>query len=145
LGFRFKDHSLLLEAITHRSVKAERGNSFRTNVRLEVLGDSILGYVVTDMIYRKYPYANKGEITDLRKRYVSNQALNALPLAKGVNGDFLYELIIKGGSIEKNDNKAATMVADAIESIIAAIYLDRGMKEAKKFILSNIVAEIDRY
>lgn len=143
VNYRFADRLLLLEAITHSSVKAERGPYVRTNIRLEVLGDSILGYVITDMIFRKHPTAKKGKITELRKAYVSNQALNNITLAKGARGHSLYDLIIKGDSINNNSNKAATMVADTVESIIAAIYLDSGLEEATEFIMNKIVADID--
>lgn len=141
MDYWFNDRSLLLEAMTHRSVKAEKGPMVRTNLRLELLGDSILGCVITEYLYQKYPNANKKALTEMRKGLVSNEALNDLAFAKGDNERFLYDLIVKGGSIEHNSSKAANMVADAVESIIAAIYLDGGLNEARTFIWQKVVGD----
>jgi len=143
IDYKFKDRSLLKEAITHCSVKAENGVHVKTNVRLELLGDSILGFLVSDYLYRKYPEANKSNLTDKRKLLVSNDALNRLGFARGESGSFLYDLMIKGGSIEHNNNRAVNMVADTVESIIAAIYLDRGLESARAFVMEMIVGDID--
>ncbi|MCG7844849.1 MAG: hypothetical protein MIO90_05405 [Methanomassiliicoccales archaeon] len=135
ISYHFKDLSLLQEALTHRSIKVERGTSVRTNTRLEVLGDSILGLIVTEHLYQKFPSADKGELSARRAAMVSNDRLNEIGSMMGLIG-----YIEIGSSIQnQNEGKAKYIVADAVESLIAAIYLDGGEKAARSFVKREMI------
>ncbi len=135
ISYHFHDISLLQEALTHRSIKMERGISVRTNARLEVLGDAILGFVVMEHLYQKFPGADKGELTVKRAEMVSNDRLNEI----GSRLE-LVKFIEIGSSIQnQNEGKAKYIVADALESLIAAIHLDDGHKAARSFVMREIV------
>jgi ribonuclease-3 len=137
IGYRFHDLSLLQEALTHRSIKVERGISVRTNTRLEVLGDSVLGLIVTNHLFEKLPQAEKGELSATRAAMVSNERLNEIGSRLG-----LMEFIEIGGSIQnQNEGKAKYLVADALESLIAAIHLDGGYKAACSFVKREMMDE----
>ena len=137
LGWTFHDPSLLELALTHRSYCAERGIDM-SNERLEFLGDSILGFVVTSFVYEQYPRLPEGELAKLRAVVVSSETLAriakelelgaALRLGKGENAS---------GGREK-----ASILADAMEAVIAAVYLDGGMDAARRVVLGTLEAEI---
>jgi len=135
ISYHFNDLSLLQESLTHRSMKIERGASVRTNCRLEVLGDSILGFVVMDDLFQRFPEADKKELSTRRAEMVSNDRLNEIGSEIGLRG-----FVEIGSSIQKNTEGAAKyIVADAMESLIAAIHLDGGHEAARSFIKREII------
>jgi ribonuclease-3 len=135
ISYHFHDVSLLQEALTHRSIKVERGIEVRTNDRLEFFGDSLLGFMVTEHLLQQFPGANRAELTARRADIVSNDRLNAL----GFKLD-LTRFIEIGNSIQKNqEGRAKYIVADAMESLIAAIYHDGGQKAAWAFVEREII------
>jgi len=135
VSYHFNDLSLLQEALTHRSIKVEKGPSIRTNCRLEVLGDSVLGFMVMEHLFQRFPEADKKELSTKRAEMVSNDRLNELGSELG-----LMRFVEIGNSIQKNTEGAAKyIVADAMESLIAAIYLDGGYKAAWSFVKRKII------
>lgn len=135
ISYRFHDLSLLQEALTHRSIKVERGGTVRTNCRLEVLGDSILGLIVMEHLFEKYPEADKGDLSARRAAIVSNDMLNEI----GSELELMKYIEIGCSIKNQNEGKAKYIVADAMESLIAAIHLDGGMKAARAFVEREII------
>ena len=139
IEYSFNNKSLLKQALTHSSYANEhRGSNIKHNERLEFLGDAVLSIVVADYIYANCPELPEGELTKLRSALVCEKAL--YKFGKMINlGNYLY--LSKG---EKNGGGAdrPSIVSDAFEAIIAAIYLDGGIEPAKKHILKFVVPEI---
>ncbi len=136
LGHVFADKSLLVQAITHRSYLNEHADfPYTHNERLEFLGDAVLEVVVTEHLYKNY--ANpEGELTNWRAALV-----NAKTLA-GIANQLQFEeflLLSKGESRDKNSKARMYILANAIEAIIGAIYLDGGMPSVEKFINAHIL------
>jgi ribonuclease-3 len=129
LGVRFRDGSLRELALTHRSYAFEHdlpGN----NERLEFLGDAVLGVVVTDLAFREFPDMPEGELAKLRAAIVNMGALADVARDLGV-GRFV--LLGKGEEMSGGRNKSS-ILADALEAVLGAIYLDRGLPVARKLI-----------
>ena len=136
----FKDKTLLKQAFMHRSYLNENKNSgLAHNERLEFLGDAVLELVATDFLFKRYPEKNEGELTSYRAALVNTQSLSKASTELGVND---YLLLSKG---EAKDTGRARLIilADAMEAIIGAIYLDRGYLSAKTFIEKNIFEFMD--
>jgi ribonuclease III len=125
LGVTFADASLREAALTHRSFAFERGLSV-TNERLEFLGDSVLGLVVTDMAYRTLPEMSEGELAKLRAAIVNMQALAEVARSLDIG-----RLVLLGKGEEQSGGRdKASILADALEAIFGAVYLDRGLATA---------------
>lgn len=140
-GIKFKDKSLLKQAFTHRSYLNEnRDLKIGHNERLEFLGDAVLELIVTEYLYAKYPNSNEGDLTAYRSSLVNAVTLSEAARKISVN-DFL--LLSKGEA--KDIGKARQYIlANTMESIIGAIYLDQGYEMAKSFIGANIFPLIDK-
>ena len=142
IGYRFQNITLLQNALTHSSYANERWhNSLLSNERLEFLGDSILGLVVAEHLYRKFPNRPEGDLTRIRADMVCEASLAAV--ADKLN---LGEHLLLGHGEERFGGRSrASILADAVESIIAASFLDGGMEAARafiaRFILSNVPTE----
>lgn len=136
----FNDLGLLKQACTHRSFLNEnKGAGLEHNERLEFLGDAVLELVVTSYLFRKYPKKNEGQLTSYRSALVNTQSLSRVAVVLGVNE---YMLLSKGES--KDIGRArAIILADALEAIIGAIYLDQGYNSAANFISENLLEVID--
>lgn len=131
IGYRFKNITLLQNALSHSSYANERyHNSLMSNERLEFLGDSILGMVVAEYLYRNFPDRPEGELTRMRADMVCETALAAvadkLELGK--------HLLLGHGEEQGGGRARASILADGVESVIAAAYLDGGMDAARQFI-----------
>ena len=137
LGIKFKNINLLKQALTHTSYAYER--NIESNEKLEFLGDSILEFISSMYIYNNYPNLKEGEMTKVRATVVCEESL--FKIAKKHNfSDFLF----LGRSERANGGKnRPAILADSVESVIAAIYLDRGLEETSKFIISNLKDEIE--
>ena len=141
IGYRFQNITLLQNALTHSSYANEYWhNSLKSNERLEFLGDSILGMVVAEYLYRNFPERPEGELTRMRADMVCEQAL-----ARVANRFDLGKHLLLGHGEEQTGGRArASILADAVESVIAASYLDGGMAAAKgiidKFVLCDVPA-----
>ncbi len=129
LGVRFEDPSIRAAALTHRSYAFEQELGVN-NERLEFLGDAVLGLVVTDMAYNDFPEMPEGELAKLRAAIVNMSALADVARDLGL-GDFI--LLGKGEEMSGGRDKAS-ILADALEAILGALYLDQGLGVARAFI-----------
>ena len=138
LGYVFHDQALLKNALTHSSYANENHSlGIRDNERLEFLGDSILGFVVAEYLYRTFPGKPEGDLSRLRADLVCET--NLAKQAKIVN---LGEHLLLGhGEAQSGGRQLASIVSDAMESVIAAAYLDGGFEAAKGIIYRLILAE----
>ena len=131
IGYRFHNISLLQNALAHSSYANERWhNSLMSNERLEFLGDSILGMLVADHLYRNFPNRPEGELTRMRADMVCERAL---AVVAGQIGLGCHMLLGNGEELGGGRNRDS-ILADAVESVIAACYLDGGMEAAKQFV-----------
>lgn len=129
LGVRFKDPRLREAALTHRSYAFERDRD-ETNERMEFLGDAVLGLVVTDLAYRRFPDLPEGELAKLRAATV-----NMITLADVARDLGLGEAIFLGKGEELSGGRDKTSIlADAMEAVLGAVYLDRGLEAARQLI-----------
>nr|WP_314504650.1 ribonuclease III [uncultured Peptostreptococcus sp.] len=133
IGYEFKDKSYIQTALTHSSFANEH-KEFNYNERLEFLGDSVLGLVVSDYLFRARNDLPEGKLTRLRANVVCEESLSAV--ARKINlGDHLF---LGKGEKASGGSDRDSILADATEAVIAAIYLDGGFDQAKDFILSNL-------
>ncbi|HCA71510.1 MAG TPA: ribonuclease III [Ruminococcaceae bacterium] len=130
-GYTFQDKKLLLNALTHSSYANETHAPCGSNERLEFLGDSVLGFVVADYLYRKFPEWPEGHLTKTRAALVCEQACCDFSKQMDV-GNFLR---LSHGEQNGGGRNRTSILADAFESITAAIYLDGGFPQARDFIL----------
>jgi ribonuclease III len=129
LRVRFRDPDLFRTSLTHRSFAFERGTE-ETNERLEFLGDAVLGIVVTDLAYRRFPDMAEGELAKLRAA-----AVNMITLADVARDLGLGEEILLGkGEVLSGGRDKTSILADAMEAVLGAIYLDRGLQAATRVI-----------
>jgi ribonuclease III len=128
LGVSFRDLSLLQRAITHRSAAAE--DHELSNERLEFLGDSILGLVICDILYKEYPDHNEGELAKFKAYIVSENSLADAAFLLGLE-EFI---VMSNGEATSGGRRRRSILSDALEAIIGAIYLDKGITSARKFI-----------
>ena len=133
LGYTFKNKELLSLALTHSSFANEKGNH-RNNERLEFLGDSVLGFITAEYLYKSLPGTPEGELTKLRAAAVCERSLAAF--AEKI--DLGKYIKLGKGELMSGGSERPSIVSDAFESVIAAIYLDGGMAAARKFVLRFI-------
>lgn len=139
IGYHFKNITLLQNALSHSSYANERWHdSLKSNERLEFLGDSVLGMLVADYLYRNFPDRPEGELTRMRADMVCEKTLatvaNALELGK--------HLMLGKGEELNGGRTRESILADAVESVIAACYLDGGMEAAVNFIKKFILVKV---
>ena len=131
IGYRFRDRGLLEHALTHRSrVHEDASGGVIDNESLEFLGDSVLGFVIADMLFRSFPQHNEGEKSKLKASIVSATSLGRLGERLNL-GDYL---ILGRGEEKTGGRRKQTLIADCYEALIAAIYLDGGIEPARDFI-----------
>ena len=139
IGYRFQNITLLQNALTHSSYANERWhNSLLSNERLEFLGDSILGMVVAEHLYKQFPDRPEGELTKMRADMVCETSLAAIAEKIGLG----QHLLLGHGEDRLGGRSRASILADAVESVIAASFLDGGMAAAegliRRFVLTNV-------
>ena len=138
LGVQFRDKHLLFQALSHRSYSFEKELP-ETNEKLGFLGDSVLSLIVTEYIYHKFPSLNEGDLAKLRANVVNANFL--AEIAQYLN---VGECLLMGKGAEQTGGRTrVSILGDALEAIIGAIYLDRGTDTAKEFILRNFKELID--
>ncbi len=136
----FNDINLLKQACTHRSFLNEnKGANLEHNERLEFLGDAVLELVITSYLYRKYVGKNEGELTSYRSALVNTHSLSRVATSLGVN-EFL---LLSKGEARDTGRARSIILADSVEAIIGAIYLDQGYNAAANFISQNLLEVID--
>jgi ribonuclease-3 len=129
IGYEFKDKELLERALTHSSYT--NGKSKKSNERLEFLGDSVLSLVVSEYLYTNFMEMSEGQLTKIRAGIVCENSL--YPFAKEIDlGSAIY---LGKGEENTGGRDRRSILADAFEALIAAIYLDGGLEEARRFIL----------
>jgi ribonuclease-3 len=139
LGHSFRDPSLLDRALTHASVTDQR---LESNERMEFLGDSVLGLVVAERVYSRYPDLLEGEMTKIKSTAVSRTTCARLARQLGLD-----ELLVLGKGMQKGEGVAempSSLAAAVLEAVIAAIYLDAGYEGARAFITPLVDPLIDR-
>lgn len=131
LGYTFHDPELLRLALTHPSVAHELGPTVQTNQRLEFLGDSVLGLILTNELYEKFPQFNEGPLTKARAQLVNRRTLAQQARQIGLD----EYLILSRGEKANQGRGRASASADALEAVIGAIFLDGGYEAASRFVL----------
>ena len=137
IGYTFKNKELLANALRHTSYAYE--NNTTSNEKLEFLGDSILEYISSEYLFTHYKNLKEGEMTKVRATVVCEKSLYKIAQKHK------FDEYIKVGKSEKHThgNKKPEIMADSVEAIIAAIYLDGGIEPAKEFIIENLKDEIE--
>ena len=139
IGYRFRDRGLLEHALTHRSrVHEDASGGVFDNESMEFLGDSVLGFVVADLLFHEFPQHNEGQKSKLKASIVSATALARLG-EKIQLGDYL---ILGRGEEKTGGRRKAALIADCYEALIAAIYLDGGIEPARAFVERQFAALI---
>ena len=139
IGYRFKNISLLQNALAHSSYANERWHSsLMSNERLEFLGDSILGMLVADHLYRNFPDRPEGELTRMRADMVCEHTLATV--ANKI--DLGTHLLLGHGEERLGGRSRESILADAVESVIAACFLDGGLEAAAQFVQKYILVEV---
>ena len=140
IGHRFKSRELLLTALTHSSYANERhGEGLPCYERLEFLGDSILGLVTAEFLYRHEPPLPEGSMTRLRAELVCEEALHKAALELGI----APYMRLGRGEENTGGRQRASVLADMVEAIIAALYLDSGLDEARRFVLEHVLRGVE--
>ena len=135
LNYTFRDPTYLREALTHASGANHR---LVSNERLEFLGDAILGAIVCELLFRKFPDFLEGDLTRIKSVVVSRRTCAKISEKLGFD-----EFLVLGKGMGTQDGTPSSVLADVFESLIGAIYLDGGMDAATRFIVRHIEAEID--
>ena len=139
IGYRFQNITLLQNALTHSSYANERWhNSLLSNERLEFLGDSILGMVVAEYLYRNFPDRPEGELTRMRADMVCETSLAQIALRV----DLGKHLLLGHGEERFGGRTRPSILADAVESVIAATFLDGGMAAVESFISRFVLCDV---
>ena len=125
LGHEFSDRALLQQALTHRSAGSHN------NERLEFLGDAILGAVIAEDLYSRYPQASEGELSRLRSRLVRHESLTDIARALDIG----QHLSLGGGERRSGGHQRDSILSDAVEAVLGAVYLDKGFDACKTCIL----------
>ncbi len=136
----FLNQNLLKQALTHRSWVNENSKNEGTNERLEFLGDAILEFVVSKEIYKKFPNEEEGYLTALRANLVNTKNLAEVATKLKIG----EVILLSKGEIDGGGRTNPSLLADTIEAIIGATYLDRGLDAAEKFIQDNILIDADK-
>lgn len=140
IGYKFRNKELIQQALTHSSYANERKLPGGSNERLEFLGDSVLSIVVSDFLYKNLNVA-EGELTKMRASLVCEKSLHIF--AKQIDlGDYLH---LGKGEENTGGRERPSILADAFEAVIAAIYLDGGMEAAAKHILNFMPEDIHHF
>ena len=139
IGYRFKNITLLQNALAHSSYANERWHdSLKSNERLEFLGDSILGMVVAEYLYRNFPDRPEGDLTRMRADMVCERSLAMI--AERI--DLGKHLLLGNGEESSGGRPRDSILADAVESVIAACFLAGGMDPARKFIEGFVLTDV---
>ncbi len=140
VSYRFRDETLLREAFTHRSALYNETGRVISNERLEFLGDAVLGMVVTDELYHRFPSWSEGQLSKAKSYLVSREVL-AHQAKKIALGDYLF----LGSGEEKSGGRGRrSILSDAYEALLGAMYLDGGVDKVRRFMCQHLLKEVDR-
>ena len=141
INYNFKNKDLLKHALTHKTYAFEANIPLEFNERLEFLGDSILGFVVAEQLYRGNKYFSEGELTRRRSTLVNNSFLAKRARELEV-GRFL---LFGKGEKRRNGDRNPTNLANALEALIGAVYLDSNLDNVRKFIFNNVFRKDSKF
>lgn len=140
ISYKFNNLDYLKKALSHSSYVNEKNKKDKSNERLEFLGDSVLSLIVSETLYKEFPELPEGELTKVRAIVVCEQSL--ADCARNITlGDFL---LLGKGEILSGGRNRSSILADAFEAIISAIFLDGGFEQARDFVLTNIYGKIKK-
>lgn len=135
IGYSFKSKEILEQALTHSSYAYEHQESFGAdNEVMEFLGDSVLGLIIADFLWTNYPRLSEGELSKLKSAAASTSSLSYF--AQKIKLDHL--ILLGKGEEKSGGRKKKTILAGAFEALVAAIYIDGGLNEAKKFVIKHL-------
>lgn len=141
IGYTFHNPGLLFRALTHSSYANESHGTLSSNERLEFLGDSVLGIIAADYLFNNYKHLPEGELTKLRAALVCETSLHGF--AREIQlGQYLK---LGRGEVHTGGRERPSILADAFEALIAAIYLDSGIEQARKFVLAFLVPAVSMH
>ncbi len=140
-GLKFNDLRYLNLAFTHTSYANEQKGDVDNNERLEFLGDSVLGMITADYLFSSFSSLHEGDFSKIKASVVSEESLSEI----AVDMEFDKYLLLGHGELLQGGKKKKAVLADAMEAVIAAIYLDQGLEAARAYTLSFIKGQIDRY
>ncbi len=142
VGVRFNDRALLQRAFVHRSYlhEADEETELQDNQRLEFLGDAVLSFIVSELLFRRYPERREGDLTNLRSALVKRETLSRFSKELRL-GDYL---LLGRGEEENGGRGRHTTLCDTYEAFIGAFFLDQGTAALRKFVEPRLMAEIDR-
>lgn len=141
LDYKFNNIKLLKNALVHSSYANEVRGDTHSNERLEFLGDSVLSVIVAEHIFNKYPNTPEGELTKLRASLVCEKSLCSYSRELGIG-----ECLLLGNGEDKNGGRERdSILADAFEAVLAAIYIDGGMPAAKKHVLNTVLRDLEHH
>jgi ribonuclease III len=140
IQYQFRDSRLLSEALTHPSVAHEKQRSHFDNQRLEFLGDAVLQLVITEYLFGRYSEAGEGRLTTRRSRLVSREALKV----HAARLDLGRHLVMGHGEEASGGRQRDSMLGDAFEALLGAIYLDSDLETVRRFILEEMSDDLER-
>ncbi len=141
VGFKFKNSDLLLQATVHRSYLNEHPDfKLHHNERLEFLGDAVLEIIVTEYLFLNFPETPEGDLTNWRASLVNTKMLSLVATELELDK---YIHLSKGEAKDSNSKARGYILANAVEAIIGAIYLDKGIKQASKFVHKRMITKLD--
>ena len=138
---KINDIKLLEESLTHRSYLNESKIKVSSNERLEFLGDSILSFVVSTYLFKTYPQYNEGKLTNLRSLLVNTKTLAEISR----ECDLGSKLRLSKGEEESGGRENQSLLADTFEAYLGALFLDQGIVEAEKFIISSVIPRTEDF
>jgi len=134
IGYRFNELSLLRLALTHRSYASTSDDADQSNERMEFLGDSVLGLVIAHQLFKDHPDWREGELTKVKALLVNETTLAEIGKEIGLN----QHIFLSIDEDKSGGSERSSIVSDAVESVIAAVYMDGGLDAARKFVLEQI-------
>jgi len=134
IGYRFSDRELLRLSLTHRSIARSADQSTPSNERLEFLGDSVLGLVIAHQLFKRHPDLSEGDLTKQKAMLVNEATLSSVAIEIGLNR-FIF---ISAEEEKSGGRERPSIVSDAFESIIGAVFLDGGLAAARSLVLDTI-------
>lgn len=141
INYKFSNKELLMCALTHKTYAFEANNPVEYNERLELLGDSILGFIVAEQLYKTNMYFSEGELTRRRATLVNNTFL-----AKKAKELELGKFLLFGkGEKKQNGERNPTNLANALEALIGAVYLDSNLDIVREFLFNNIFGKDSKF
>ena len=141
IAYRFQDQELLVEALKHRSYLAESGEDrLQSNERLELLGDSVLGMLVTEHLFHSFPEGEEGTLTTMKSLLVSRRVLSSV----GKSIDLGQFIMLNQAEEKAGGRNRSSIISDAFEAVIGAVYLDGGLDAARQTVTKLVLSKLEK-